>query len=53
MIAMLNSGMTALTTSLAPCAALATASPSDALMNMAVALPVPTWPATKRARASS
>jgi hypothetical protein len=42
MIDVLNCGMTALTMSLAPSPALATASLSEALMNMAVALPLPT-----------
>ncbi len=53
MIDLLNSGMTALTTSFAPSPARATASVSAALRNMAVALPLPTCPATKAARRSS
>jgi len=53
MMEMLNSGMTALTTSTAPSDALATASLSEASMNVALALPLPTWPAMKPARASS
>ena len=53
MIALLNSGMTALTMSLQPSPALATASASAALMNCESALPLPTWPATNAARCSS
>ncbi len=53
MIDLLNCGITALTTSLQPSPALAIASESAALMNIAVALPLPTWPATNCARFSS
>ncbi len=49
---MLNCGTTALTISLAPVPAAATASTSDASSRIAVAFPAPTWPATNPARSS-
>ena len=53
MIDVLNCGITALTMSLQPSPARGDRVESEALMNIALALPLPTWAATNCARFSS